>query len=217
MGDLIDFLKSLVMTTVVIDGKYREAIPDILSRMKTLVEDSDKGVAKSKKRTSKKTKLGKDGLYPGEDEHVRRWWSCRRSVASEEETGLTTQEIRYHISCLRRRETQIQMIVILEIMALEPLARPLENAADTQLPGMGSVVSNTEASSECSVKKRNKHSFPVLLDVLADRLCIWQSTLEEVKAHVECQVNSQGHDGGMTAGVGSDQLKDFCTDILVPL
>ncbi len=64
MDDLVDFLKSLVMTTTTLDKKYRETIPQILEDMKSRVESSEDGEAKSKKKKAKKMKLGRKGLYP---------------------------------------------------------------------------------------------------------------------------------------------------------
>ncbi|KAK4154615.1 DNA replication regulator SLD3-domain-containing protein [Chaetomidium leptoderma] len=216
MNDLVEFLKSLVMTTVVIDKKYRETIPEIVAKMKTLVQESETGASKPKKRKPKKPKLGKDGLYPGEVDHIKRWWTSRQPVSSaDDEKTLTTTEHKYHISCLRRRETQLQMILILEILALEPLA--LAKGTECQLPGMESQVASREVSQEPSTRKRNKHNLPVLLDVHADRLCIWQSTtLDEVKAVAESQLPTEGHEGETPERANSDPLRDFCVDIVVP-
>ncbi|KAH8884558.1 hypothetical protein GQ53DRAFT_398906 [Thozetella sp. PMI_491] len=222
MSELIEFLKSLVMTTVLIDKKYRETVPDIISKMKMRVEDSDGCETKGKKRKTKKMKLGKDGLYPTEDENIRRWWSAHKPAASAEEDRLMSpEEIKYHISCLRGRETQLQMILILEILALELLRPTTENAEESQLPGMDSgAPSGTAASkndSEPGPKKRNRHNLPFLLDIHADRLCIWQSTtLDEVKALAESQVVIQGDAGENPARSSSDPLKDFCVDIILP-
>jgi DNA replication regulator SLD3 len=217
MNDLIDFLKSLAMTTVVIDKKYRETIPAMIANMKTMVEDSDNGDAKSKKRRSKKIRLGKDGLYPQEADHVCRWWRANRPPISDDQS-VTPDEIRYHISCLRRRETQLQMIIIMEILALEPLTRPRDTTEDSQLPGMDSQTGTSVPAVEPPVKKRSKHNFPVLLDVHADRLCIWQSTTpDEMKALGETQVHSQGHAADKSDRANSDPLKDFCVDIILPL
>lgn len=214
MNDLIGFLQSLVMNTVLIDKKYRETVPEITSKMKTLVEESDNGGPKSKKRKPKKMKIGKDGLYPLEENHIRRWWNLNKPS----EQSVTPEEVKYHISCLRKRETQLQMIVILEILALEPLSRPTDATEESQLPGMGSQVTPQGATAEAPVKRRNKHNFPVLLDVHADRLCIWQSTtLDEVKALAESQVTNHGQQTERTDRPNSDPLKDFCVDIILPL
>lgn len=218
MDDLIGFLKSLVTTTVLIDKKYRETVPEIVAKMKTAVDESEKNAPKPGRRKPKKPRLGKDGLYPGEIEHVRRWWSTYQPPPSEEEDGEKTQtatEVKYHISCLRRRETQLQMILILEILALEPLALPKETPEACRLPGLESQAASREASQEPSTRKRNRHNLPVLLDVHADRLCIWQSiTLDEVKALAESQF--AGHSDGAEKS-DSDPLRDFCVDIIIPL
>jgi DNA replication regulator SLD3 len=218
MNDLMDFLKGLVMTTVLIDKKYRETIPDIISKMKTHVEDSDKEERKSRKRKPKKQKLGKDGLYPAEDEHIRQWWSMHRPASLEDDAkGAALTETKYHISCLRKRETQLQMILILEILALEPL-RPIEAVEESQLPGMESQAVSQDAVQEAAAKKRNKNNLPVLLDVHADRLCIWQTTTtDEVKALAESQVHPDGQEAPVSDRGNSDPLRDFCVDIIVPL
>jgi DNA replication regulator SLD3 len=213
MKDLVEFLKSLVMSTVIIDKKYRNMIPEIVSKMKTLVEDSENGEPASKKRKPKKMKLDKNGLYPGEESHVRSWWTSRKpSEVDSVERSVTGQEISYHISCLRRRETQLQMILILEILALELLCQGDESPDGGQLPGMDSA---TTVPTDTASKKRSKHNLPVLLDVHADRLCIWQSTtLDEVKALAESQPASHADKSDRQ---NSDPLRDFCVEIILPL
>ncbi|KAK3330197.1 DNA replication regulator SLD3-domain-containing protein [Apodospora peruviana] len=219
MNDLIDFLRSLVITTVLIDKKYRETIPGIMSKMNTHVEDSDNEESKTRKRKPKKPKLGKNGMYPSEDEHVRRWWTLTKP-ASHDEDGVTVaaMETKYHVSCLRRRETQLQMILILEILALEPLRRPVETVEDNQLPGMEYQVVPQEPQQDTATKKRKKTNLPVLLDVHADRLCIWQSvTLDDVKSLAESQQTfTDGDESEKSQKGNSDPLRDFCVDIIVP-
>lgn len=207
------------MTTVVIDKKYRETVPELVTKIKTFIDDSDAGASRSKKRKPKKPKLGKSGLYPAEDEHIRRWWSSLQPVShGDEEKILTATEIKYHISCLRRRETKLQMILILEILALEPLVGSKDASEDCQPPGLESQAVSREASQEPSTKKRNKHNLPMLLDVHADRLCIWQSTtLDEVKALAESQLPVHGDEPEKQERANSDPLRDFCVDIVVPL
>ncbi|KAI6353488.1 hypothetical protein MCOR25_008975 [Pyricularia grisea] len=210
MSDLIDFLKSMVLTTVSIDKKYLSTIPNMLDQMKRLVDSSDDGGEKVRKKKSKKFKLGKNGLYSNEDEDVRKWWSATKPELKDDEVSVQPQHMRYHISCLRRRETLLQMILIMEILALEA-ARPPENPADVQLPGLDTVPTAVVAETGGHKKKRNKHNYPVLLDVHADRLCIWESiTLDEVKALAESQTHED------EAEVSDKPLRDFCTDIIVP-
>ncbi|KAL7628049.1 hypothetical protein AAE478_002245 [Parahypoxylon ruwenzoriense] len=220
MNDLIDFLKGLVMTTVQIDKKYRETIPDIISKMKPVFQDSDaeQGTAKTRKRKTKKMKLGKDSLYPMEDEHVRKWWTAHRPQLEDDEvmTAAEPHETKLQIAFLRSRETQLQMIIILEILALEPLVKA-ENGKDSQLPGIVTPKKDAaEISKDVPDKKRNRHNLPSLLDIHADRLCIWQSTaLDEVKLPGDSHM-SKGQETQKASRTTSDPLKDFCIDIIVP-
>ncbi|KAH6648451.1 DNA replication regulator SLD3-domain-containing protein [Truncatella angustata] len=217
-NELIDFLKGLILTTVQIDKKYRESVPDIIAKMKTHVADSaDEQATKVKKRKTKKLKLGKDGLYPTENEHVRKWWDVRKPQPRDNDSVTTEnpQETRLQISRLRSRETQLQMILILEILALEPVKSPA-GAEDSQLPDLPKDESVPDAAKETAVKKRNKHNFPVLLDVHADRLSIWQSTsLDEIKILDDSQ-SGISDAAQKPHGSHSDPLKDFCVEIIVP-
>ncbi|KAK1688261.1 DNA replication regulator SLD3-domain-containing protein [Colletotrichum godetiae] len=213
MNDLIEFLKSLVMTTVQIDKKYREAIPDLISKMKTHIDSSDEG-SKSKRRKIKKMKMGKDGMYSGEDEHVRAWWNSNKPEFSDEDMTVTPAQIKSHVSLLRTRETQLQMILILEILALEPL-RTAEAEGISQLPGH-SGEGDGEKAAEAQAKKRSRHNFPVLVDVHADRLTIWQSTASDELRLLEGSQITAANGGDPALRASADPLKDFCTDIIMP-
>ncbi|KAI0202381.1 DNA replication regulator SLD3-domain-containing protein [Astrocystis sublimbata] len=221
MGDLVEFLQSLVLTAVQIDKKYRETIPKIQVDMKTAIEESEdeqgQGKSKPRKRKTKKMKLGKDGLYTGEFEHVRKWWAIHKPELNHDVESATKsteqQDIRLQTSLLRSRETQLQMIIILEVMALEPLIR--ENTSETQLPGL--PLEEAHASPKpMPTKKRTKHNFPVLLDVHADRLCIWQSiAFDEYNMSHDSQAGSKLESQGASKWT-ADSLKEFCVDIIVP-
>ncbi|ORY62094.1 DNA replication regulator SLD3-domain-containing protein [Pseudomassariella vexata] len=217
MVDLVEFLKSLVMSTVQIDKKYRDAIPDILAKMKIhAVESDNEQGTKATKRKSRKTRLGKNGLYPSEDEHVRKWWGVHKPQPKDEDSMTTAipQETRLQLSCLRSRETQLQIIIILEVLALESL-KSVDNPNDSQLPGLPGEEPTPGVSKELPTKKRNKHNLPMLLDVHADRLSIWQSTaLDEINMLEDSQAQRQEAD--KSARSSSDPLRDFCVDIIVP-
>ncbi|KAM3514431.1 hypothetical protein MY11210_001875 [Beauveria gryllotalpidicola] len=216
MADLIEFLKSLVLTTVQVDKKYRETAPEIISQLSALVDSSDE--ARFKKRKPKKMKLGKNGLYPDEDNRIRKWWNANKPELDEEQPTYTAMQIKSHLSLLRTRETQLQMILILEILALEPL-KAADDAADSSLPLLpGTSASQAHRSPAAApAKKRNKHNLPVLIDVHADRLTIWQSTAtDEQQLAEESQVNRHSLNGSQVQKSSSEPLKDFCTDVIVP-
>ncbi|KOS18971.1 hypothetical protein ESCO_000843 [Escovopsis weberi] len=211
MSDLIDFLKGLVLTTVQIDTKYRQTVPDLISKMKAGFESSDDG--RKKKRKSKKMKIGKDALYPAEDESIRKWWTASKAQLMENEAEISSSQIKSHISVLRTRETQLQMILIMEILALEPL----RGSADQ---GEGILPGDTDAQdigATSQAKKRNKHNLPLLLDVHADRLTIWQSTATDEQILLEDSQSARvSADGSQGKKASSEPLKDFCIDVIVP-
>ncbi|ERS98452.1 hypothetical protein HMPREF1624_05236 [Sporothrix schenckii ATCC 58251] len=215
MDELIDFLKSIILTSAMIDKKYRETIPDLVSHLRTLEELSDHGDSKRKSKKPKKVKLGSSGLYTGEDVHVRKWWAANKPAPRDDEVFPRPEEVKYTISCLRTRETQLQMILILEIMALETM-RPTGDAGESQLPGMVGEMPAVAPIKKEAPKKRNKHNLPLLIDVHADRLCIWQSTTsDEVIALAESQARPV-REAATTKTAHSDPLKDFCVDIILP-
>lgn len=218
-SDLLNFLKSLVVTIPLIDKKYKETVPKLVDEMKMLdnVSEVDES-CKPRRRKPKKTKLGKDGLWTSEVEHVRKWWTANKPRAPEGEGSPTNpQEVKYHISCLRTRESQLQMIILLEILALEAV-RSADDAQDSQLPGMPVETLSKERSAEPVSKKKDKHDFSLLLNLHADRMSIWQSTtLDEMEMiAAEAQAKS-GQQIQKSSRANSDPLADFCIDIIVPL
>ncbi|KAL6868486.1 DNA replication regulator SLD3 domain-containing protein [Trichoderma novae-zelandiae] len=216
MADLIDFLKSLVLTTVQIDKKYRESIPEIITKLKDRIDSSDEG--RKRKRKPKKMKLGKSGLYPLEDEDVMRWWAANKPE-SNDEGPITPSQVKSHVSILRTRETKLQMILIMEILALEPLKAAGESGEANlpALPGAADSGDLLENILHPAPKKRNKHNLPVLLDVHADRLTIWQSTASDEQLLLEDAPSSQTPlDGSLDNKASSEPLRDFCVDVIIP-
>lgn len=216
MSDLIDFLKGLVLTTVQVDKKYRETIPESVTRIKPVVDSSDEG--RKKRRRPKKMKLGRDGLYPGEDENVEMWWSANKPELSDDhDSGISMEQIKAHASLLRTRETQLQMIVILEILALEPL-KPKEQPADVLPTLPGASESQGQMAPPPPQKKRNKHNLPTLIDVHTDRLTIWQSMASHEQILLQdSQVPSPSANGHVQQKASPEPLRDFCVDVIVPL
>lgn len=210
IADLTDFLKSLILTTAQIDKKYRDTIPDFILKMRSNVESSDE--AQRKRRRVKKMRPGKDGLYPLEDESIRAWWLANIPEPKDGNCGVLASQIRSHVSILRTRETQLQMILILETLALESLI-----TGESTLPPLPGT-SETQGQTPLPSKKRNKHNLPVLVDVHADRLTIWQSTASDEQLLLEDSQHLHRPFGEKTQlKSSSEPLKDFCVDIIVPL
>ena len=76
MNELIGFLEGLILPMTVVDKKYKDGVPNLLSTLMPdgSAEDGNKMPTKVKKLKSKKLKPGKNGLYPAEDTYICRWW-----------------------------------------------------------------------------------------------------------------------------------------------
>jgi len=130
--------------------------------------------------------------------------------------SISPQQIRSRLDLLRTRETQLQVIIILEILALEPL-RAAEEDGDSQLPGLPGNT-NSPGTMPPPPKKRNKHNLPMLVDVHADRLCIWHSTAsDELRLLEDSQGGATVDEGQAGKKATSEPLQDFCVDIIMPL
>lgn len=212
MNDLIAFLESLVLSATVLDKKYRDGLPNCVSLMD--IEDHSANEAANskpkKKRASKKAKPGKNGLYPMENEKIRKWWEAHDEEAETGAPGVTREDIaKSRISNLRIRETQLQIILILEVLALRPLATVVEDfGADLPVN-----LPKNDTTSKAASKVTKPDHINMLIDVHIDRLCIWQSIASELGNEVVG--DSQASTG---APKHSDNIpRDFCVDIITPL
>lgn len=210
IADLVSFLKGLVIPLRQMNKKYQETVPNIIREMKTLVDSSAE--EKRKKRKPRKMKIGRNGLYPREDDDLRAWWAANRPEVEEGEPSIPESQVKSYLTLLRSRETQMQIILCLEILALEPLAATA-GAADTQLPGVQPSIETEQPK-----KKAKEQNLNDLVDLHADLLCIWQSTASDEMRFLEgTQVTDHAAEGQKAQRASSEPLKDFCVDIVIPL
>ncbi|KAF4620089.1 hypothetical protein G7Y89_g14730 [Cudoniella acicularis] len=222
MNDHVAFLESLIMSTTLLDKKYREGVPGCVSLIdiQGQSEDDVNGAPpKTKKRKSaKKMKPGKTGLYPAEETLIRRWWAGHDDDAESGGPGASKEELtKSRIAQLRIRETQLQMIMILEVLALQPLALQPEDSGEG-LPS-GLPTSNAVSEKEKPVKAKKPDHLSMLIDIHIDRLCIWQSIqLEAGKIlSTESQTSTEKLDGSAPELRHTDNiLRDFCIEVIAP-
>jgi hypothetical protein len=203
----IDFYREAILAAKKMDLKYRESLPASVREAVLAVSDDEAAV--TKKRKTKKKKLGKNGLYPEEDEFVRKWWKDRNMVDASTQAGSREAETRRHISDLRLRETQLQILLILEVMALESTL--IVKKDSNGIKPIGEETSTPK-------KRTKKHQdLNVLLELHLDRLCIWHAvSMEESSAADSAKASSftDGHNSGKK--VESDAVRDFCTEVIIP-
>ncbi|RDL41924.1 Uncharacterized protein BP5553_01903 [Venustampulla echinocandica] len=221
MNDLVSFLESLILSTTLLDKKYREGVPECVSMIDIHDHSADEAndLSKPKKRKSnKKMKPGKNGLYPSESMFIRRWWSSHDDDAESGGPGSSKDELmKNRIAQLRTRETQLQMVLILEVLALQPLASRPEDVEEG-LP-LAIPESKTAQGKEKQAKSKKPSQLTMLIDVHIDRLCIWQSIqLEAVKPSLgdsrsfTQELGSSAHEPKHTDNI----LRDFCVEVIGP-
>ncbi|KUJ20411.1 uncharacterized protein LY89DRAFT_442789 [Mollisia scopiformis] len=222
LKDHVNFLESLILSNALIDSKYRDGVPTCVSLLdiQDQSEDNANPTAKVKRRKSnKKQKPGKNGLYPTEDTLIRKWWNSHDDEAESGAPGDSRDErTKRRISQLRIRETQLQIIIILEVLALQPLASSSEDIGEdlpTALPTIEPMESKQKQG-----KSKKPQDLTMLIDLHIDRLCIWQSVaLEEAtKGHSsESQNVSENIDTPTARTSHTDNiLRDFCVEVIAP-
>ena len=209
-----------ILSLTVMDTKYRETLPALVKDLPFGPLSEDEGATvvatlSKKVRKSKKTKVGKNGLYPGEEVSVTRWWlardrpstACDLSDAREEETRAVLLE-------QRARETQMQIILALEVLALEaPSTTPSieQNAKE--------LLAQRDEESQKKKKPKKLQDLHMFLDLLVDRLCIWQSmSTDEEKASSKGKEPAPHHAAdAVDESTVSGHLRQFCVDVVLPL
>lgn len=203
------------------DTKYREALPDLVKELpfESLSDDERATVIETmskKTRKSKKTNLGKNGLYPGEEANIARWWLSRdlSSIACDS-TNAREEANRSAVLEQRARETQMQIILSLETLALESVSA-VQSAGKLCSPAL---IKENDSSVEKKKKAKKPQDLNMVLDLLVDRLCIWQSmSVDETKiSSSEDRPTSQQGANSTAKAAGSDHLRQFCIDVVLPL
>lgn len=225
-GQLIDFVRSLLLNPAILDKKHLKNIPGII-RNTSASRASDAGQCHireepHKKRKSTKLKPGKDGIFPREEEYVSKWWFAEDAdVDAAAGENMPQENLERKTSSLRLREILMQIILSLEAMALEKshlVASEVVKSDDTQ----GTNESHRESN---SVSNRGPEpnwgqELKTYVEVLVDKLCIWQSVEDDVRTVKQSKPErADGRvDPRLTAEENiSSKLKSFCVEIIVPL
>lgn len=205
--DLVNFYREAILPAKKMDLKYKDTMPTTVRDIMLSVSDDETQIKKRKSR--KKKKLGKNGLYPDEEDFIRKWWKDRS--LSENGVAIETSreaEMKKHVADLRLRETQLQILLILETMALES-ALPDDKKQD---------CGNSEtASAETAKKSKSKklQDLNVVLELHLDRLCIWHAvSFDDLAIPESIKDTENNHLSGKKAE--SDAVRDFCTEVIVP-
>lgn len=220
---LADFCRDSIIPIKKMDLKYRDSIVNVLQALDVVevsngVEGLQKASTKSKaKQKLSKRKIGKDSLYPTEKEFILSWWRGRTLGDSDVPTAESqTKDMKSGIADLRSRETEMQVLLVLEALALEAVEK-------SSVPDKASKPLVKEEPSEPEqdatltalpqYKKKRRRDLKSELDLLVDRLCIWHTVgLEDFSTNFS---ENQKTDGGRDSH-SKDRLRDFCSDVIIP-
>lgn len=216
-NELVSFLRTMLLSPKASEKKYYEKLPALVKALPPgSLSDEDSLPASTKlKKTKKKLKLSRDGIYPQEGTFVKRWWWSEMRSGDSVGGETIDQRIKRRVGELRVRETLAQLILMLEIIALEALStyRP---------PTDGSVVDATGLDPEdmqMNPKKRKKklEDINLQLDLLLDKLCIWHATEEAGILDLDAKFPKQIESVDMRGKNGSsDRLHSFCVEVIIP-
>lgn len=165
------------------------------------------------RKLKQRKKVGKNGLFPGEELYLAKWWVKRDLSASGGESR--DAELRRLLIEQRVRETELQIIIILETLALEALKASTNSNAEPS-----TTAAKDEDASGAKKKRKKPQDLNTLVELLLDRLCIWQSMGHQEAKVTEKRSNAdfkQDRDNTAIKGHSSDRLRDFCIDVVVPL
>ena len=195
-----------------LDLKFKESVIRVIENtdLTGSAQFGAPGKLGAKKIPKRGKKLGKNGLYSDEAEYVRRWWQRQDlGYGAATSAGDMEKRMRAAISDLRNRESMLQILLVLEIIALDSQKQDQPEETPFKLESQ-----EQGANTRTPVKKsQRKHDLQIDLDPLLDRLCIWQTL--GMDGLLESPEKPQ--DSSTTAAGGAkDKLRDFCTDVVLP-
>jgi DNA replication regulator SLD3 len=215
--ELATFLRLMLLNHKAEEKKYREKLPELVKTIPpgSFSDDDIAEMATKPKKSRKKVKISREGVYPQEIAVVKKWWISEMPNPDVYGEETMDQRLKRRLADLRVREALAQMILMLEIVSLETLATykgPPEDAIN---------IEETQAlgESQAKSKKRKKKldNVNLLLDLLLDKLCIWQSVEQDGVVDLDSKYSNQdAGTGGTGPNGGNDRLQSFCVEVIIP-
>jgi len=211
-SNLIDLLRNSILPVNVMDKKFKDNLPALIKDL-PLVTPSP---VKSRRKKKFKPKRDKAGLFTNEHEYLEKWWRGEEMPGSMASPENTDTALRRRIPGLRSRETYLQVIIILETLYLETTLKATTPAVEhSSLNLVSQAVESQNAESQATLgttKRKGKKALDLrsLLETLLDRLCIWHDLDTDAPARSLLGDTEKKHNEP------SNELRDFCIEIIVP-
>ncbi|KAF1817489.1 hypothetical protein P152DRAFT_427364, partial [Eremomyces bilateralis CBS 781.70] len=212
ISELSDHLKTMVLSASQMDTKYKEKIPETVRPIPIVPMSDDESPQKKKPKKPgiRKLKLKRDGLYGVEEEYIKQWWRNPGETVRVAHDDTLEQIIRRLASALRIRETLAQIVIILEILAIEQSPQYKSEVATRD--DAESQIGDLEAGMPKKSKRKKKaQNLELVVDLLVDKLCIWQSMDEGIPA-----VTPDAKHGTSDQPENRDRPRSFCIEVIVP-
>jgi DNA replication regulator SLD3 len=209
-GDLVEFLRNSILPVNVMDKKYKESLAALVKDLSLASHSKDEKPAKSRRKKKFKPKRDKSGLFTNEQDYLERWWHGEEITGSMTAPENIDTALRRRIPNLRMRETYLQIIIILETLYLE--MHPAVGASTLASESQDAETQNAESQAVPeTTKRKGKKALDLhsLLETLLDRLCIWQDLEADAPAKSLAERDAKNSEP-------SNELRDFCVEIIVP-
>lgn len=210
VAHFIDRLKNMVLPFALFDRKYKQELGLIIEAV-VAGEVVTPGIPKSHKKSEpsarrRMAKIGKQGLYKMEGLIIEKYWE---TCLSQRITDFSKAALAKHIQHVQTREELMQLIILLEILALT------EASAKSDRPAALEDAAQRD-SAKVGAKKATALDMMTHLGTMIDRLCIRQAVFIEVE---ETKKNGLGLDPIVTERSSSsdDHLKEFFAEVIIPL
>lgn len=210
LSQLASFYRESILPAKKMDLKYKETMKEIIANVAIHEEANQDAIAK--KKPTKKTKLGKNGLWPTEPHFISQWWHSRalKTAPAPEQREV---EVRDAVAYLRMREAQMQIILILEMLSIEAKEnekgrQPAPESAEVKAESI-----EQDGKADQPEKRSKQRDLEADLEVLADKLCIWHSVgLENTFVSSD---TTKTHASEEEQSESKDRLRNFCTDVII--
>jgi len=215
-SNLIDLLRNAILPVNVMDKKFKDNLPVLIKDLPLVTPSQDERPAKSRRKKKFKPKRDKAGLFTNEHEYLEKWWRGEEMPGSMASPENTDTALRRRIPGLRSRETYLQVIIILETLYLETTLKATAPAVENSTLTLDSqAVESQDAESQATLgttKRKGKKALDLrsLLETLLDRLCIWHDLDTDAPARSLLSDKETKHNEP------SNELRDFCIEIIVP-
>ncbi|KAJ4367509.1 hypothetical protein N0V83_007092 [Neocucurbitaria cava] len=215
--ELVIFLRSMLLSPKASEKKYYEKLPAVIKTIPpgSFSDDEPAAGAVKAKKSKKKVKLNREGVYPMEEPMIKKWWISELPNGDSMGAETIDQRIKRRIGELRVRETLAQLILMLEIIALEALSSYKPPPEDQ--PTADETQIQDESQTKPKKRKRKLDDINLQLDLLLDKLCIWHATEEAGILDFDTTSSNQNESSnGFGKAGANDRLVSFCVEVIIP-